>query len=81
MATETDIALIEIQQAKKILQNESHTNERIIRTITESERLLKSKDLQIAEMKKQFEFLVSAYDCGAVLIPHSVFDEIKQLLK
>ncbi|HNY55648.1 MAG TPA: hypothetical protein PKI86_08480 [Chitinophagales bacterium] len=81
MATELDIALIEIQQAKKILQNELHANERIMRAITESERLIKLKDSQIAEMRKFLQLFVDACNGEVVFIPNEKFEEIKQLLK
>lgn len=81
MTTKTDIILIEIQQSKKILQNEIQAKERIMITITESENLIKQKDLQISKMRKTLDWLDKMHDRGDYLIPHSIFEEIKQHLK
>lgn len=81
MTTKTDIILIEIQQSKKILQNEIQAKERIMNTITESENLIKQKDLQISEMRNYLKMFLDSFESGGSVIPNHRFDEIKQLLK
>ena len=74
MATKTDIILIEIQQSKKILQNEIQAKERIMNTITESEILIKQKDLQISEMRNYLKMFLDSFESGGSVIPNYRFD-------
>jgi len=81
MATETDIAIIEINNSLKHIRNSGFVNEQITKSLTEAERLLKLKDSKISEMKEHLEFILEAYDSGAVIIPNAVFKRIKELIK
>lgn len=80
MVSETSVLMIEIEQSIKIQHNKVHAEERILKTLEESKRLLNQKEEKIKKLTNHLKTICNAAESGG-LISNQTIESIKILIK
>lgn len=80
MPSELDILKIELNQAIKIQQNKAYAEERVLKALEESHRVLESYENKISVLKSSLKTFTDAAESGG-LISNETIESIKTLIK
>lgn len=80
MPSELDILKIELNQAIKIQQNKAYAEERVLKALEESHRVLESYENKISVLKSSLIIFTDASESGG-LISNETIQSIKTLIK
>jgi hypothetical protein len=80
MPTEHDILKIELRQAIKIQQNKAYAEERVLKALEESQRVLERFENKISVLKSSLKTFTDAAESGG-LISNETIESIKTLIK
>lgn len=80
MPGELDILKIELNQAIKIQQNKAYAEERVLKALEESKRVLESYENKISVLKSSLIIFTDASESGGV-ISNETIQSIKTLIK
>lgn len=80
MPSELDILKIELNQAIKIQQNKAYAEERVLKALEESHRVLESYENKISVLKSSLIIFTDASESGG-LISNETIESIKTLIK
>jgi hypothetical protein len=80
MPSELDILKIELNQAIKIQQNKAYAEERVLKALEESQRILESCENKISMLKSSLKTFTDAAESGG-LISNETIQSIKTLIK
>lgn len=80
MPSELDVLKIELNQAIKIQQNKAYAEERVLKALEESHRVLESYENKISVLKSSLIIFTDASESGG-LISNETIQSIKTLIK